>query len=589
MRVFLKHSIHDIRRSFRKVLIFEALYFLLTGLLVVPAIAFAFNRILLAVGANVLMNRDVYRIALTYEGMVGLATIAFLFGIILFLELGTVLVLVQKRLFRRDMLISDAFVTAMSAVPKLLGLGFVQLLFLFLVFTPFLDSPLTAWLLGNVNLPILLVNYLYDSKLWLLLYTVVVVAAAYLFLRWIFALHFILIEGQSTRQAMRSSFRLTRTRKGVLIVHLLLMNVLLYGAAIGLLSSVSFVLKSVDFPFVKFVVTDFYATLSAMVTYLFTMLVIPVNLIVLTRLFYVFRRANGMPFEDRLPIVRSRWLRRLEVRLVSYFRNRGVRKTLVVLGLVYLSGVLAVNHSIGGRLVYLDWNVKVAAHRGDIQSAPENSLSAIRAAIEKQVDAVEIDVQLTKDGVVVLNHDYTLERVGGVKMSVHDLTMADIASIELRGPWTGRTAERIPTLAEALREIKGKAQAIVEIKPYGDKPELARKVADLIAAEGMTGEAYVQSFDYGVLRTVREANPDLKLGIILFAAAGNIESLDVDFYTISQNILSNRFIGRAHGQGREVWVWTVNIERNMREALRYDIDGLITDYPEKVQRLVGVE
>jgi glycerophosphoryl diester phosphodiesterase len=73
------------------------------------------------------------------------------------------------------------------------------------------------------------------------------------------------------------------------------------------------------------------------------------------------------------------------------------------------------------------------------------------------------------------------------------------------------------------------------------------------------------------------------------ASAGNVSSLDVDFYTISQNMLSDRFIDQAHRLDREVWVWTVNIERNMREVLKYDVDGIITDFPERLQMLVGVE
>lgn len=589
MKVFLRHSIDDIRRSFGKALLFEALFFLAASLLIVPAMAFLFNRMLLAMGSNVLMNADVYRIALSYKGLIGLALIAFFVGVILFLELGTVLIIVHKRLFGRDVLLSDAFATAFATVPKLLGLGFIQLLFLFLAFTPFIDAPMADWLLGNVNLPILVYSYLNDSKLWLLAYAAAVAAAVYLFLRWIFSLHFILIEGQSTREAMRSSFRLTRTRKGALLLHLGLMNALLYASAFGLLGAISFLLKGTDVPFVKFVLADFYAPLSALVTYSFTMLVIPVNLIVLTRLFHVFRRANGVSFQDRMPLRRSRLLRHAEVRLAKYFRTRGVRRTIALIAVVYVSGLFAVHQSIDGRLVYLDWHVQVASHRGDFQSAPENSIGAIRAAIEKQVDVVEIDVQMTKDGVVVLQHDYTLERMTGVRMSVHDLTFAEVTALELRGSWTGMPAERIPTLTEALREIKGKAKALVEIKPYGDELEMGRKVAELVAAEEMVGDVYVQSFDYGVLQAVRAAQPDIKTGIILFAAAGNIESLDVDFYTISQNMLSDRFIARAHRQGREVWVWTVNLERNMKEALKYDIDGLITDYPEKVQRLIGIQ
>jgi glycerophosphoryl diester phosphodiesterase len=589
MKVFLKHSMDDFRRSYKKILLFEAIYLVMTSLFFVPAIAFIFTRMLRAMGTNLLLNGDVYRMALSYQGMAGFAIIAFVSGLILFMDFGTVLVLVQKRLFGKDVLLSDAFVTAVRAIPRLLGLGFVQLLLLFLICIPFVDSPLTGHLLGGFNFPIFVVSHLYNSRLLFALYAAAVLGAVYLFLRWIFALHFILIEGQRTAEAMRSSFRLTRTRKGNLLVHLLLLNVTMYGTVFGLLSLLSYLLASADSPFFKFVITDLYAPFSAFVTYVFTMLVIPVNLILLTRLYYVFRKAKGNRLEDRLTLARSKVLRHVEVRIAGYFRSRGIRRILLLFAIVYVSGVMTLQQSIGHRFVYLDWNVKIAAHRGDIQQAPENSISSIRSALAKQVDAVEIDVQMSKDGVIVLNHDYTFERVAGLRASAHELTLAEMLTLDIRGAWTGMPVERVPTLIEAMREVKGKAKLIIEIKPYGQKEELARKVAELVTAEEMAGECYVQSFDYSVLQTVRRANPDIPVGQILFAAAGNVSSLDVDFYTISQNMLSKRFIQRAHRLDREVWVWTVNIERNMREVLTYDVDGIITDYPDRLQMLVGVE
>jgi glycerophosphoryl diester phosphodiesterase len=69
--------------------------------------------------------------------------------------------------------------------------------------------------------------------------------------------------------------------------------------------------------------------------------------------------------------------------------------------------------------------------------------------------------------------------------------------------------------------------------------------------------------------------------------AGNSNILDVDFYTIKQSMLSEAFIKNAHKQGRSIWVWTVNDEVNIKEVLKYDVDGIITDYPKRVQDIMG--
>ncbi|TLS52869.1 glycerophosphodiester phosphodiesterase [Paenibacillus antri] len=588
MKVFIRHSARDLQRVWKQILVFESIYMAATSLLFVPALAFLFNRFLLAFGGNLLLNGDVYRLALSLKGGTVLALVGFAAGLIVFLEFGTVIVVAQQRLFGRDTFISDAFATAARALPRLLGLGFIQWVLLLFTFSPWVDTPLAGLLLGNVNVPIVLVNHLYESKFLLFLYSIVLAAAAYLFLRCIFAMHYILIEGQSTARAIRNSFALTRRNMGTLIVHIALLNAILYAAAAMAVYGATFAIERWESP-LRFVVADWYVPVASLLALLFAMLTVPVNLVVLTRLFYVMRRAAGVPFENRLRLVRSRLLRHLEFALKRYFRTRTVRYGIALFALVYAAGVLALHQSYAERLIYLDWHVKVIAHRGDIHAAPENTIASIRAAIESGVDAVEIDVQLSKDGVVVLNHDYTLERAAGVPLGVHELTYPELVALEVRGAWTGMPTERIATLEEALQEAKGRTKLVIELKPYGDADALARTTAELVASAEMVPEVYLQSFDYGVLQTAKSVVPELKTGQILFAAAGDVSSLDVDFYTISQTMLSERFIERAHRLDREVWVWTVNIERNMREVLKYDVDGVITDFPDKLQRIVGVE
>ena len=588
MKVFLRHSARDVQRVWKSILVFESIYMAATGLLFVPALVFLFSRFLSAIGANLLLNGDVYRLALSLEGGAALAAVGFAAGLIMFLDFGTVIVIAQQRLFGRDAYISDAFATTARALPRLLGLGFIQWVLLLFTFSPWVDTPLARLLLGNVNVPIVLVTHLYESKFLLFLYSLALAAAAYLFLRCIFAMHYILIEGQTTARAIRSSFALTRRNMVALIAHIALLNAAIYAAAASAVYGASYLIERWESP-LRFVVADWYVPVASLLALLFATLTVPVNLVVLTRLFYVMRRAAGEPFENRLRLIRSRVLRHLEFALKRYFRKRGVRFRIALAALVYAAGALVLHQSYGDRLIYLDWHVKVIAHRGDVHAAPENTIASVRAAIEQGADAVEIDVQLSKDGVVVLHHDYTLERVADVPFPVHELTYPELLALDVKGAWTGMPTERIATLEEALQEAKGKTKLVVEIKPYGDADELARRTAELVAASGMTPDVYVQSFDYGVLRTVKDALPELKIGQILYAAAGDVSSLDVDFYTISQTMLSERFIRRAHALDREVWVWTVNIERNMRETLTYDVDGVITDYPGKLRSLVGVE
>jgi glycerophosphoryl diester phosphodiesterase len=149
--------------------------------------------------------------------------------------------------------------------------------------------------------------------------------------------------------------------------------------------------------------------------------------------------------------------------------------------------------------------------------------------------------------------------------------------------------ERIPMLAEVLYEAKGKAKLIIDLKPYGPGEELARKVVELVEDFDMVEECYIQSLDRETLKQIRLLNPEIKIGQILYFAVGDLSLLDVDFYTIEKAILTQQLIERAHKNGREVWVWTVNSERNLKEVLKFEIDGIITDYPARAQNMVEVD
>ncbi len=103
----------------------------------------------------------------------------------------------------------------------------------------------------------------------------------------------------------------------------------------------------------------------------------------------------------------------------------------------------------------------------------------------------------------------------------------------------------------------------------------------------MVEQCSVQSFSNQILKDIRKRDSAIPLGQILYVAAGNLNALDVDFYTIKQVILTDAFVENAHDRGRQVWVWTVNSDLSIKEVLKYDIDGIITDYPKKVQEFMG--
>jgi glycerophosphoryl diester phosphodiesterase len=587
MMRLLVRSLADFRTSFKKLLLFEYMFMLLSSFVVIPVITYVFNRILTVLGSGSLLNGDVYRIGLAYEGVLGLVIIGLLASFTLFIELCVLVVMVQQHYFSKQVLISDSLLAALRRTPRLLGFGILQLLFFLLVLIPFIDSPLSESFYALFNFPILINSRVVESSVIMtVVYAFLLLILLYLLLRWVFVLHYIMLEGKSIAEAVRSSMALTRGWSQLkLFLILFLLNALVLSAGFFVLSSLSHLPAWLNINVLKLFSAHYSLTLSSILNYMFALLLLPVNLIFLTRLYFYFRAGQGIRPRDTLELRRSR-LGGLERKLTLYFGRRKTTRTLYIsITAIYVGLMIFVGFRANENLLYAQWTVLISAHRGDVELAPENSIPAIRSAIDKGVQSVELDVQLTRDGVAVLHHDYTLQRMAGVQLRVNELTYDELSRLMI-GEDGNLEPIHIPTLSEALSEAQGKTKLLLDLKPYGPGTELVQKVVGTIQQFGMEREVYIQSFDSESLRLIRELAPDIKIGQILYFALGDLSALDVDFYTIEQVMLTEQLVKRAHSSGREVWVWTVNSSRNMKEVLKFRIDGMITDYPLRAQSMV---
>lgn len=583
MLQLLKNSYRDFLNTYQQYLVFEFLYLVMTSFLFVPIIAYIFNRMLLAMGSSSLLNSELFKIGLSFEGIIGLSIISIIAVIIIFVELGVLIIISHKAYFHKDISVFEAVVTTVRKIPKLFRLSIMYLIILLLLLIPLIEFTFSSTLLESIDIPVFMMERIANSQVFMLLYGIGFVLVIYLFIRWIFTLHFIVIEDKSTREAIKGSLELTKNNKISILIALLLLNFLISLVVVAAASAISFIPTLIDINLKIRLVENYLLTLSSFFAYVFALLLTPINIIFITRLYYRFKQRQGWKLTDNLTTSKDSSLRRMEEQAFSFFRTR--KRLFLAVVLINLVGTLGISYYISDDVINLGRNIHIAAHRGDKLSAPENSLSSIRAALEKEIDFVEIDVQLTKDGVVVLAHDLDLKRVAGAPLNVSELTYAEIAGLDIGYLFAEEfNGERIPTLAEALQEVKGQAKLLVDLKPYGYIEELANKVVDLVQEYNMVNQVYIQSFEYKALEAVRRANSEIKIGQILFLAAGDLSAFDVDFYTIEQSMLSHKFIRDARQNNREVWVWTVNKESDIKEVLKYDIDGIITDYPDRVKK-----
>jgi glycerophosphoryl diester phosphodiesterase len=230
--------------------------------------------------------------------------------------------------------------------------------------------------------------------------------------------------------------------------------------------------------------------------------------------------------------------------------------------------------------IRLEDTVEIIAHRGASKAAPENTLAAIRKAIEDQTDWVEIDVQETIDGEVVVFHDSDFMKLAGVDLKIWDATLADLKKIDI-GSWFDAkfSDQRAPTLAEVLNTCRGKVRVNIELKYYGHDQQLEQRVVDLVEAHGMASNIVLMSLKTDAVKKMKRLRPDWKTGLLLSVSAGALKNLDADFLAVNAQFANRSFIRSAHDSGKEVYVWTVNDAPTMSTMIGRGVDSLITDRP----------
>lgn len=222
------------------------------------------------------------------------------------------------------------------------------------------------------------------------------------------------------------------------------------------------------------------------------------------------------------------------------------------------------------------------AHRGFSGKAPENTLAAVRMALAlPYVRWMEIDVQLTRDGVPVVIHDFTLDRTTNGHGKIKNMDYEHLRRLDA-GSWKGRAfrGERVPSLEEVLELASGRLHLNIELKTSGDMyPGLEKAVIDLVSSKGMRDDVVLTSFDAGALQRIKELDPRFRTGLIYDSRTGDparkLKELDCSFLSISFARLNPGLAKLLAERGVKTMAWTVNKAKEMRRLAEMHSDIMI--------------
>jgi glycerophosphoryl diester phosphodiesterase len=226
------------------------------------------------------------------------------------------------------------------------------------------------------------------------------------------------------------------------------------------------------------------------------------------------------------------------------------------------------------------------AHRGASGRFPENTLRAFDAAIDASAQMCELDVQLTSDGALVVIHDEKVERTTDGRGAVRSMTLDELkrldAGVRFGPEFQG---ERIPALAEVMALTDGRCGLNIELKGAG----VERKVCELIVERRALVTAMVSSFDWDALAIVRHFEPRVRVG--LFGSqwparmVGAAFELKAESINPRSDIVTEDLCIAAHERNLRVYTWTVDEPGEMRRLIAFGVDGIMTNYPERLRDL----
>jgi glycerophosphoryl diester phosphodiesterase len=241
----------------------------------------------------------------------------------------------------------------------------------------------------------------------------------------------------------------------------------------------------------------------------------------------------------------------------------------------------------------------VFAHRGGARLAPENTMAAIDNGLALGADGIEIDVQLSSDGIPVVIHDPTLDRTTDRTGPVKQLSAADLARVDAgfrfekdgTHPFRGKGVG-IPRLDAVLTKHTG-TRVIIEMK--GAEPELARAVGEVVRRTDAVDRVCVSSFAQRTVDTLRDEFPELMSGASQEEARWALHrswvrwpwtserayaAFQVPEHAGRMRVVSPNFVRHVHREGHVVQVWVVNQPEDVRRLLDWGVDGIISDVPD---------
>ena len=547
------------------------LYFSLLALLALsPMSGWALAALVELSGYQMVGNQDLVRFLLTPLGIAWMLASASVIAFFVFFQSAGMILIATRQREDRFHTASNALWQVLKHFKALFKLAAMQVICHLVLAAPSLALLIISfeWLLGGYDIYYVINAYptelFYFLPIACMLLVALLLGNGLLYASWSLALPAMLFERMQPRAALRRSWQLVKgarfhVARVILMVGLVTLLLPIVFTAIFDAGGAALMTWLPGPAALQVALMGVLIVVYVVLAFIISFFAISANSLIVLQL---YMRCCGYP-----PIPLSELEPRATARLAWAFEA-----ALVVVAL--------------GQLVFIvqsfDSREYVAniAHRGASWDAPENSLAAIATAINQGADYIELDVQQTADGTLVLLHDRDLLRIAGDRRAIWEIDYSELLSMDA-GSWFALdfASERVATLAEAIELMRGRAQLYLEIKTSPQMPDLvAATVAELQRLD-FVADTVAAGLSPQVLNEAVALEPNLRTSLLVHTAIGTLGVHPYSALGLREGIVTPRQIRAARQGGYALHVWTVNNRRDMHRYIDMGVDGIITDAP----------
>ncbi|MBQ1341792.1 MAG: glycerophosphoryl diester phosphodiesterase membrane domain-containing protein [Erysipelotrichaceae bacterium] len=460
--------------------------------------------------------------------------------------------LLKQKPISLRILIKEAFLS----IPRFFCLEGTGVVIYAALLAPILGVGLSLSLTENLYIPTFISSVIESTPLYNAIYLVFVIVFSFIGLANIFILHGVVADGLSVKESGKQSQKLMKENwKNYL------KETLVFVAVIALIYTILFVLMLGTYLIIKLIPASeltrrFWILLIIMITAsLFAILGLfttPFYIMKTTELYYSYKEGlkNSYPRLER--------------------KKHPLIITGIILGLILTLLTALIVNAFFEEIFPNKITVGVIAHRGGGNEGAENTVSGLNTAYQLGATGSEIDIQRTKDGYYIVNHDGTFQRTAGVDKKPEEMTLEEIKKLSVDG-------EPIATLEEMLEASRGNLILFIELKGNTADKQMCDDAVRIIREYGMEKEAVLISLKYDLINYIETAYPDIETGFLTFLSFGDTASLNCDYIGLEEESATSEAIDLIHLENKKVLVWTVNDRNTQKHFLLTKADAIITD------------